>query len=125
MNCFLLLKKAIVELDTKKSKDAILRQCDKLEYAIKGDIDNVIDMDIQDAVIYRRTTDKQYLDYVNNKNTIGATPAATAYAKSVRDKKNARVTWAVSRGRVEVAREIYENLKAEEVSALAKLNDDN
>ena len=65
---------------------------------------------------------EQYEDYVKGVNTVGATPEAKAYAKSVREKNNAKLKWVTARGRVEAAREILEDLKAEEKAALAELN---
>ena len=130
-NCFLSLKKVIGEFYGKNSKAvtdnkidfmSILRQCDKMEFALKGDVDQVVEMDVEDALLYRKTVDKQYEDYVNGTNTVGATPEAKAYAASVRAKKLATVKWVTTRGRVEAARQIFEDLKKEEQVALAELN---
>ena len=131
MNCFLSLKKVIADFYGKNSKAVtdgridfvpILRQCDKMEHALKGEVDQVIEMDVEDALLYRKKVDKQYEDYVKGVNTVGATPEAKAYAKSVREKNNAKLKWVTARGRVEAAREILEDLKAEEKVALAELN---
>ena len=124
--CFESLKKAIGVLYAENSKAdtdgqidmmPVLRQCAKMEYAIEGDIASIILMDNEDRRAARIKGDQILEDLANNVNTFGASPEMAKYSAEQRKKKNLMMKLTVARGRVEGARELLEQLKAEELAA--------
>lgn len=120
--CFEGLKKAISTLYSENSKAdtdgqidmmPLLRQCAKMEYALDGDIKNLIHMNNEDRQAARLKGDKILEDFASNVSTIGATPAMTKYAEGQREKNQLMMKLVVARGRVEGAKELLEQLKAE------------
>jgi hypothetical protein len=121
--CFENLKRDISALYSQNSKaDAngqinmtpVLRQCAKLEYALNGDIDQIIIMDNEDRKIARIRGDKIIEDFANNVSTLGAAPAMAKYAAGEREKKSIMLKMALARGRVEGAQQLLDELKAEQ-----------
>ena len=121
--CFETLKRDIGALYSQNSKaDAngqinmtpVLRQCAKLEYALNGDIAQIILMDSEDRKIARIRGDKILEDFANSVSTIGAAPAMAKYAAGEREKKSIMLKMALARGRVEGAQQLLDELKAEQ-----------
>ena len=123
--CFENLKKAISTLYSENSKAdtdgqidmmPLLRQCAKMEYALDGDIKNLIHMNNEDRQAAGLKGDK-ILDFASNVSTLGdyavAEPAMTKYAEGQREKNALMMKLVVARGRVEGAKELLEQLKAE------------
>ena len=84
-----------------------------MEYALDGDIKNLIHMNNEDRQAARLKGDKILEDFASNVSTIGATPAMTKYAEGQREKNQLMMKLVVARGRVEGAKELLEQLKAE------------
>ena len=139
--CFESLKKTIGTLYSENSKAdtdgqidmmPILRQCAKMEYALEGDIASIILMDNEDRrtarargdkimdTIWGSTENTVYTDFANNVSTFGATPEMAKYAAEQRKKNNRMLKLTIARGRVEGARELLEQLKAELAAELAQ-----
>ena len=120
--CFENLKKAISTLYSENSKAdtdgqidmmPLLRQCAKMEYALDGDIKNLIHMNNEDRQAAGLKGDKILDDFASNVSTVGASPAMTKYAERQREKNALMMKLVVARGRVEGAKELLEQLKTE------------
>jgi len=130
--CFENLKRDISALYSQNSKaDAerqinmtpVLRQCAKLEYALDGDIAQIIIMNNEDRKIARIRGDKILEDFANNVSTIGAAPAMAKYAAGEKEKKSIMLKMALARGRVEGAQQLLDDLKAEQEALSATTNE--
>jgi hypothetical protein len=132
--CFYTLKTSIHEFYIKKSKNVsisqVLRDCQKLEYALEGKIQKLLKMDLEDVqkIIHDKDTRLEVLYVKNIINQLdepgaGPTPEMRKYIEKKNEQNDSRMAWLVAKGRVEIMREEIERLETIERELYSKVKD--